>query len=129
MVDGYTVDGYTLLLSRDNSEVVGSSLELALRHSRTHCTITLVLSNNRMSKTKNSLFSRLNLFKRTLDSNAAPGGHLGIRSLLSQSMLKPGFNMDVCDPTEAGAILMSLARVTTEGHMDFLDLSQYLRPC
>ncbi|CRH49010.1 Uncharacterised protein [Chlamydia trachomatis] len=41
--------------------------------------------------------------------------------------MKPGFNVDFHGPKTTGAMLMSLARVTTEGHMDILDLSQYLR--
>lgn len=91
--------------------------------------ITLVLSNDRMSKIKTSSFSGMNLLKRTLYSNAASRGHLGICSPLYQAVLKPEFNVDVRGPTAAGAMLVSLARVTTEGHMDILDLSQYLRPC
>jgi hypothetical protein len=130
VVDEYAVDGYRLLLSGANSEVVCSILELALWHSRTHCSVAQSLwfwAITGCPRKRIVHFLNWTSSKDLYLPMLPPGGHLGICSSLSQAVLKPGFNVDFHGPKTTGAMLMSLARVTTEGHMDILDLSQYLR--
>lgn len=51
---------------------------------------------------------------------AAPGSHFGIHGQLSQTMLKMEVHVGVHGPIAAEIMLLSLALVTTDGHMDAL---------
>lgn len=64
------------------------------------CMITLVLSNDRMSKMKKSSFSGLDLLKDPYGP-CFPGGHFGICGPPPQAMFDPEVCVDVWGPIAA----------------------------
>lgn len=111
------------LLSRAN-RVVCSSLELA--QSQPPNTLALLLdcpgSEQQRDFRDEEWFIFLDWTSSKEFHGLAPGGHIGVHSLLPRAVLKPEVHRDAWGPIAAGPVL---ALVTREGQVDICGL----RPC